>query len=109
MVPRAQQLAAQLLGAGIDATHDARAVAGMAPAVLIGPPRVAFDVGPFATYTWRLLAVSSTADPLSAWQQLDELVAAVALVLPVETADPTSFAAAPEDPSMPAYALTLTT
>ena len=107
-VDRARQLAAQLVGAGLAATHDARAVAGMAPCVLIGPPRLSFDVGTSATASWRLLAVAASADPLSAWEQLDNLVAAVAVVLSVETADPTQFAPNADSDPLPAYALTLT-
>lgn len=107
-VTRAVQLAAQLHGAGIPATHDASAVSSMAPCVLVGPPRLAFDTGTGSTASWRLLAVASSGDPLTAWQQVDDLVHAVADLLPVETADPTAFAASPTDDPLPAYALTLT-
>lgn len=106
-VARAEQLAAQLLGAGIPTTLDPAAVTGMAPVVLIAPPRLAFDHAE-PTATWRLLCVASTADQRQAWDQLDDLLLAVTAELPCETADHALFAAAPGDDPLPAYALTLT-
>lgn len=107
-VARAAQLAAQLRGAGIPSTHDAAAVAGLAPCVLIGPPRLAFDVGDSATASWRPLAIAATTVQLDAWEQLDALVDAVAALLPVEAAEPSSWAPNPGADPVPAYALTLT-
>lgn len=107
-VARAAELAAQLRSAGIEATHDAAAVAGLAPCVLVGPPRLVFDVGDSATASWRLLAIAATPSQMDAWTQLDGLVDAVAGLLPVESADPTSWAVAPGADALPAYALTLT-
>lgn len=107
-ITRAVQLAAQLRGAGIAATHDATAIGALAPAVLVGPPRLAFDTASGSTAVWRLLAVAGSADPLTAWDQVDQLVHQVAELLPVETAEPTAFAASASDDPLPAYALTLT-
>lgn len=107
-VDQAAQLAAQLRGLDIAATHDAAAVAGLAPCVLVGPPRLIFDVGDTATASWRLVAVASTAVQLDAWAQLDELVDLVAAVLCIETAEPASWAANPGADPVPAYVLTLT-
>lgn len=107
-VARAAQLAAQLRGVGINATHDAGQLRGQLPAVLVGPPELAWDVVALPTARWRLLAVASTPDPLTAWEQLDELVHAVGDQLAVETATPTSFALTRDDEPLPAYALTFT-
>lgn len=104
---RAVELAAQLDGSGVPATHDAAKLTGRLPAVLVGPPRLAFDVPGGATVTWRLLAVAATTDELTAWTQLDALVGAVEQLLPVESADPTAYARNGADP-LPAYALTFT-
>lgn len=107
-VARAEQLAAQLRGAGIDATHDPAAAASLRPCVLVPPPRLTFDVSDEATAAWRLVAIAGTPVQLDAWVQLDELVEAVAELLCVETADPTSWAATPGDDPLPAYVITLT-
>lgn len=107
-VAGAEQLAARLLSAGIPATHDPGQLLGKLPAVLIPPPRMTFDTGAGPTFTWRLLVVAGVPDQLAAWQQIDELVALVADELPVELAEPVSFALAPDVDPLPAYALTLT-
>lgn len=107
-VARAGQLAAELSGAGLAATDDPQKLSGRLPGVLVGPPRLAFDVGIGATATWRLLAVASTPDALRAWEQLDPIVGVVAGLLPIETAEPVSFAATPGEDPLPAYALTFT-
>jgi hypothetical protein len=107
-VTRGGQLAAELTAAGVPATHDVQRLAAMLPAVLVGPPRLAFDVGDGATATWRLLAVASTPDALRAWEQLDALLGPVSELLPIETAEPVSFAPDPSSDPLPAYALTFT-
>lgn len=107
-VARAGQLAAELTGAGIPATADPQKLTGILPGVLVPPPRLAFDVGVGTTATWRLLVVGSSSDPLRSWEQIDPLVSSVAARLPVEFADPASFAASPGEDPLPAYALTFT-
>lgn len=108
-VDRAAQLAAQLRSAGIPATHDAAAVTAMAPCVLVGPPRLTFDLlDGGATEAWRLVAVAATAVQLDAWVQLDDLVDQVAAELAVEAADPASWAPNPGADPTPAYVITLT-
>lgn len=104
-VARARQLAAQLTGAGVAATADASELHANLPAVLIGPPRLAFDVGAGATATWRLLAVASTPVEVDAWDQLDALVSDLERLLPVEVAEPAAYAP-PDHTALPAYALT---
>lgn len=107
-VARAGELAAQLAGAGIQATTDVQALGAQLPAVLVGPPVLSDPVGAGWTATWRLLAVASTPDALAAWGQLDQLVEAVTRELPVERCEPVSFAAVPGTDPLPAYALTFT-
>lgn len=105
-VARAGQLAAQLTGAGVPATHDPRDLTGRLPGVLVLPPRLAFTgySGPVAT--WRLLIVASTANELDAWTQIDTLAEQVADLLPVETGEPASYASTAVTEPLPAYALT---
>lgn len=108
-VTRAVELAVQLGGAGITATHNPGEVLANAPCVLVAPPRLLFDTFEGATATWRLLAIASTpADQLQAWQQLDALVDQLAQLLNVETAEPTAWALTPGADSLPAYAVTFT-
>lgn len=106
-VARADELAAQLVGAGIPATTDPAKLAGRLPGLLIGPPRLAFDgLDNGATATWRLLLVASTPNAYAAWAQLDGLLDLLGELLPVETAEPASFATDPSADPLPAYALT---
>lgn len=105
---RAVELADQLQTTGVAATADVRQLAGRLPAVLVPPPRLAFDVGAGATATWRLLVVAGTADEWTAWAQLDALLAAVEQLLPVELAEPVQFAPGQGSDPLPAYALTYT-
>lgn len=107
-IARARELAVQLTGAGITATHDAREVVANAPCVLVGPPRLAFETLSGAVATWRLLAVAGTTDQHTAWTQLDELVDKLAVELACETAEPASWAPSPGDPTRPAYVVTYT-
>lgn len=107
-VTRARALAVQLAGAGIAATHDPSEVAGKAPCVLVGPPRLAFDVGDASTATWRLLVIAGTTTQLPAWEQIDALLAQLADELAVETADPVAWAEGPGTDPRPAYAVTYT-
>lgn len=82
---------------------------GRLPAVLVTPPRVAFDQWNGATTcTWRLLVVSDTTDEATAWAQLDDLLTRVAARLPVESAEPSLYAAGGDARPTPAYALTYT-
>lgn len=104
----AGQLAAQLVGAGLAATIDVQQLGAALPAVLVPPPTLDQPTGAGWTATWRLLAVAATPDQLLAWQQLDQLVDGVAGVLPIERAEPVSFAAVPGSDPLPAYALTFT-
>lgn len=105
-VTRGGALAAQLVAAGVPAGTDPQKLP--TPGVLVPPPRLAFDVGVGATATWRLLAVAATPDAVTAWTQLDSLVSTVADLLPIELAEPVSFAPDPGSDPLPAYALTFT-
>lgn len=107
-VDAAQLLVADLVAGDVSATLDPAQLLGMAPAVLVGPPRVTFDVGVGCTASWRLLLVASSGDELSAWLQLDELLAAVEDQLPVESAEPSRFSPGNGEPPLPAYAVTYT-
>ncbi len=107
---RAVELAAELTAADVPAVTDVRDVLGKAPCVLLTPPRLAFDGLAGATATFQLVAVAgSEVGTSTTWQELDDLVAAVAEVLPVQSAAPSSYVLGPELPARPAYLLELVT
>lgn len=108
-ITRARELAQQLAGTGITATEDVGKVVPNLPCVLVGPPVIELDISDGATVTWRLLAIAQApADQHLAWQQLDELVDALDQELPIERAEPTAWAPAPNHDPFPAYAVTFT-
>lgn len=107
----AAALVVELREAGIAATLDITEVAASAPCVLVPPPRWGdwgFDGSP--TFTWRLVAIASQdVGNLDAWAELDELVSAVCLALPVELAEPIAYTLPSTGAgTRPAYAVTLT-
>lgn len=110
----AQQLVTDLAAAGIPATCDPTAVAGLWPAtggcvVLLTPPRVGPGTYTEPAITWRLVLLASSPDPLEAWRQLDEALEAVWDVLPLELAEPGAYTLTHLSPDpRPAYVLTLT-
>lgn len=104
---RGQQLAAQLRGDGISAVTDVGKALANLPCILVVPPRLEFDVGDGATATWKLMAIAADGTGSStAWQQLDDLVAAATELLPIELAEPTSYQLGQGIDPLPAYALT---
>lgn len=106
---RARALAAVLEDAGVPAFVEVGRHAANLPAVLVGPPRLAFDAYGGPTVTWRLIACAADATgSATAWAQLDALLDGVAAVLPVEAAEPIGYAPNPTVDPLPAYALTLT-
>ena len=104
-VERAEALVADLVDAGIPATIDPAAVAGLAPCVLVTPPRLQLQGARFTT--WRLTAIAATTTPgLEAWRQLDQLLDQLDAELPLTAAEPASFTlSAGADPA-PAYLVT---
>lgn len=105
---RAEQLdALQLLkDADVAATDDPAWANNNRPCVLVGPPT--FDVTE-RQVVHRLVALSShPAGTLAALEQLDELADKVAAALPVETADPATYALTPATEPVPAYILRVT-
>lgn len=105
-IDRAQRLVDQLVALDVRATTDAAAVMTNLPCVLVGPPSLVLRQR--MTATWRLLVIASTPNPLDAWGQLDALVTELFEALPVETAEPTSWALAAGTDPLPAYVLTMT-
>jgi hypothetical protein len=104
----ADSFAKQLQAAGVRATTDPRKV--VAPALLIAPPQVEFDLACGGTATWTVYAVSSSpGGDAEAWRQLDLLLAVALKVLQPERAEPASWAPDNDAAPMPAYRLTLTT
>lgn len=96
---RAVWLAAQLNAMeGITATEDPAKVSANLPCVLVAPPRVEWgtlDGGPSAV-AWRLLVLGPGLATLSAVDALLELLELVAAELPLETADPGTYAVGQE-------------
>lgn len=97
----------QLLAAGVPATDDPGAAETRRPIVLVGPPSLDLTA---RAVTHRLVALAGhPAGTLAALEQLDELVDLVAAELPIETAEPTSYALTGAADPVPAYLLILTT
>lgn len=106
---RGRELAALLSAAGVPAVVDVRDATANLPCILVPPPRLEFDGYAFATATWGLVALAATsAGAGEAWQQLVTLVDGAAAVLPVETANPTSYQLPTGGDPLPAYVLSLT-
>lgn len=107
---QADALAAYLLARQVPAVVDVRAVAANLPCVLIPPPRVQYAAAPpGGDPVWRLVVIAADATgSRAAWQQLDDLLDALADALPVEVADPTTFINPGGGDPLPAYAVTLT-
>lgn len=77
------------------------------PCVLIAPPTMDYSA---RTNTWPVVLLSShPTGSLDALAQLDQLLQAVAPVLNVETATPSSYLLTPELGAVPAYMVRVTT
>ena len=106
---RAAELVELLRDAGVNATRDPRDAIGLAPCVLLPPPRLVFDLPGAATTTWTLVALTLGPGGTAAFDALDDLVDAVAGVLPIETGDAVSYTLPGTDAgAVPAYLLTYT-
>lgn len=108
---RAEALEAQLRGAGINARREVAGLVNSLPGVLITPPLVDDRLlsGDLAL-TWRLIALAANpVGSLASLEQLAELLDQLVDELPVERAEPISYAlpALGADP-LPAYAVTVT-
>jgi hypothetical protein len=103
---RAVELAAELEAAGIRATQDVRNA--NPPCVLVMPPtRQRVGMCGWDT-TWTLLCLAPGPDNADAWLALDELVDAVAAVLPITAARPSGFSRTGAEPAIPAYECEMT-
>lgn len=106
----AASLEALLRDAGLNARRDVAGLANSLPGILIPPPvveRHSLDGAPLVT--WRLILLAANPlGSLASFEQLAELLDDLDDVLPVERADPISYAlpALGSDP-LPAYAVTL--
>lgn len=91
----------------VRATHDPAVADANRPCVLVGPPRIDYTE---LTNSWVLYALASQPyGSLAALAELDALVQAVAAQLPVERAEPVTYALRPGANPVPAYALYVTT
>jgi hypothetical protein len=97
----------KLKAAGVRATTDSGAL--NPPAVLVPPPRRVYDVGCGFTQIWAVHAIAPaiTGGDRVTWAQLDELVDAIASVLPVETAQPGAYVL--EGKTLPSYQVQFST
>lgn len=110
-IAQAKALAAELRDHGIKATHRATDLGPLLPAVLIGPPIIDWTRGTLngtPSLSWSLRVVASTNDPDQGWQELDELIEALAELIDLETATPAAFQVSADAPPLPAYTLTVT-
>lgn len=103
---RARQLAQELTAGGVPATADPAEALGMAPCVLVGPPvQEARHYGGRLAF-WRLVVLANTADQTQAWDQLDDLLDALAGALPWERAEPSTYLLPNGTEPFPAYVVT---
>jgi hypothetical protein len=108
IVAEAQQLAETITTAtAVFATVDPAAAATNRPCVLVAPPTMDYSA---RTNVWPLVLLSShPIGSLDALAQLDQLLQAVAPVVDVETAQPSSYLLTPELGALPCYILRVTT
>lgn len=100
------ELVTLLRDGDIRATADPAQAETNRPCVLVAPPTLNL---PARAVEHRLFALTShPAGTTAALAQLDVLVTAVVELLPVERAEPTSYALTPASDPVPAYLLTLT-
>lgn len=102
---QALDIVARLEAAGIAATCDPRGATP--PCVLIAPPAATVTMDA-ATGQWSAWALSPTTANLDAWKALDELVAAVWSVLPIEGWDFLPYTQSADSPAIPAYRIRFT-
>lgn len=103
----AAEIVEKLRAAGIRATTDPGALTP--PAVLVVPPRRVYDVACGYTAQWSVHAIAPgpTGGDRTTWNQLDELVDAVAAAFAVDTAQPGAYVLGPN--THPSYLVTFTT
>lgn len=109
IVAAAEQLAATLKAAGVNATHDPDRADAIRPCVLVAPPAIDYSA---RSNTYRLACLSAKPiGSLAALSELDQLVQQLQTVPGVypERADPASYVLAPDRPAVPAYLVTITT
>lgn len=102
---RGLELVAKLTAEGVAATVDPRAATP--PCVLVSPPRRTYDLACGYTAAWVLWALVPGTGTADAFKALDELVDAVAVVLPVARAELQSYVLSPDNPALPAYRIEL--
>lgn len=108
IVAYAQELAAAIQAAGVKVSTTRPSVA-VPPCVLVQPiPARVYDIAHGYTATWSILCMVPTADERGA-EQLDDLVNRVAGVVPLETAEPVSWAIPGAEKPVPAYLCKYTT
>jgi len=109
IVADAKALADDLNAAGVRATHDPARAATIRPCVLVTPPSMDYSA---KVNVYRLACLSSRpAGTLAALTELDELLQGLLAVprLYPETAEPAAYVLSPDQPSVPAYVVTITT
>lgn len=105
---RGRQLAAECSAAGLPATADPAEAMGLAPCLLVGPPIQEARHYGGRVVTWRLLLLAGTAEQAQAWDQLDDMLDQLTVVLPWERAEPTAYVMPNGTDATPAYSVTYT-
>lgn len=104
----AQTLAAELDQLGVRATVDPADLVGQLPAVLVLPPQVTPGTYSGAELTWTLMACALSAEPLTAWAELDGIAATITEHTDWEMITPTTWTL-PDGRAAAALEVTLTT
>jgi hypothetical protein len=98
---RANEIAAKLTAAGVNATADPRSATP--PCVLVVPPERTYDLSCGYTARWNLWALVPGTGNADAHKALDAIADAIANELPVERMTLASYVLAVDAPPLPAY------
>lgn len=109
VVDRAKAIALELEEAGVKASHDVRQV--QLPGILVVPvPNRDYTEGTLGgsyDVTWALWALTKGPGDLRAAEELETIVDTVAGILPIETAEASSYKVPGSTDPLPGYRLTM--
>lgn len=102
---RATELAQAIGGQGVRAVTEPRSA--VPPCVLVTPPARIYDLACGFTARWKIYALAPAPATADTWAALDQLLAAIESVLPIERAEPTSYTIQAGTEPVPAYVCTI--
>lgn len=109
LVTYARTLADEIHAAGVKTTTT-KASAAVPPCVLVQPvPARSYDIAHGYTATWSIVCMAPAPGDERAAEQLGDMVDAVAVVVPLESAEPVAWAIPGAEKPVPAYLCKFTT